>query len=263
MPRRSLIAARTHVPADVRGDGRPSARRCARRGARPPLPLLAAAAIVLLIGACAPAASEETEAVTTPTGPVAYVPRATGAAWAYLPDRATLDEPRVVVRVEGPTVVDGTVRTAWRMVGRGLDIRWFREHRDDGTFLVREERPGTVITFDPPIQEMVTGPLRVGQIWSGATTATVRFPEAAPENRTSTLALDWVTTVVDRRTVTVAAGTFEVFVLNFTTRTLDEDGTVLEELTQETWFSPYLGEVRTENGFFLVDSNLLGLPREP
>src|SRR6056297_3609043 len=238
MPRRSLIAARTHVPADVRGDGRPSARRCARRGARPPLPLLAAAAIVLLIGACAPAASEETEAVTTPTGPVAYVPRATGAAWAYLPDRATLDEPRVVVRVEGPTVVDGTVRTAWRMVGRGLDIRWFREHRDDGTFLVREERPG-------------------------ATTATVRFPEAAPENRTSTLALDWITTVVDRRPVTVAAGTFEVFVLNFTTRTLDEDGTVLEELTQETWFSPYLGEVRTENEFFLVDSNLLGLPREP
>jgi len=63
--------------------------------------------------------------------------------------------------------------------------------------------------------------------------------------------------------VTVAAGTFEVFVLNFTSRTLDEDGVVLEELTQETWFAPYLGEVRTENGFFLVDSNLLGLPREP
>ncbi len=225
--------------------------------------LLAVAAIVLLVGACAPAASEETEAVTTPTGPVAYVPRPTGAAWSYLPDRATLDQPRVVVRIEGPTVVDGQVRTAWRMVGRGLDVRWFREHREDGTYLVREERPGTAIAFDPPILEMVPGPLRVGQIWSGATTATVRFPEAEPENRTSTLALEWNTTVVDRRTVTVAAGEFEVFVLNFTTRTLDEDGVVLEELTQETWFSPYLGEVRTENGFFLVDSNLLGLPREP
>jgi hypothetical protein len=72
-----------------------------------------------------------------------------------------------------------------------------------------------------------------------------------------------VTTVVDRREVTVTAGTFEVFVLNFTSRTTDESGEVVDELTQETWFAPYLGEVRTENGFFLVDSNLLGLPRAP
>ncbi|MDZ7707529.1 MAG: hypothetical protein U5J97_06470 [Trueperaceae bacterium] len=262
MPRRIFTPARTRVLADVRGDVRRPVRIGARSPRRPLL-LLAAALIVSLVAGCAPTVSEETEAVTQPTGPLAYVPRETGAAWSYLPDRATLDEARVVVRVEGPTVVDGQVRTAWRMVGRGLEVRWFREHREDGTYLVREERPGTVITFDPPILEMVSGPLRVGQNWTGATTATVLFPEATAENRTSTLALEWVTTVVDRRSVTVAAGTFDVFVLNFTSRTLDEDGVVLEELTQETWFSPYLGEVRTENGFFLVDSNLFGLPREP
>lgn len=262
MPRRIFTPARTRVLADVRGDVRRPVRIGARSPRRPIL-LLAAALIVSLVAGCAPTVSEETEAVTQPTGPLAYVPRETGAAWSYLPDRATLDEARVVVRVEGPTVVDGQVRTAWRMVGRGLEVRWFREHREDGIYLVREERPGTVITFDPPILEMVPGPLRVGQNWTGATTATVLFPEATAENRTSTLALEWVTTVVDRRSVTVAAGTFDVFVLNFTSRTLDENGVVLEELTQETWFSPYLGEVRTENGFFLVDSNLFGLPREP
>jgi hypothetical protein len=232
--------------------------------ARPLRPLRAAALLLALAAAlvsCVPAASEETEVVTDPTGPLSYVPTATGARWTYLPDRATLDEPRVTMAVEGPTVVGGEVRTAWRMVGRGLDVRWFRDHREDGTYLVREERPGTIITFDPPILELPGEPLRVGQSWRGETTATLRFPDAEPENRLSSLDLQWVSTVVDRRSVTVAAGTFEVFVLNFTSRTLDEEGTVVEELTQETWFAPYLGEVRTENGFFLVDSNLIGLPR--
>lgn len=234
--------------------------------ARPLRPLRAAALLLTLaavLASCVPAASEETEVVTDPTGPLSYVPTATGARWSYLPDRATLDEPRVTMTVEGPTVVAGEVRTAWRMVGRGLDVRWFRDHREDGTYLVREERPGTIITFDPPILELPSGPLRVGESWRGETTATLRFPDAEPENRLSSLDLQWVSTVVDRRTVTVAAGTFEVFVVNFTSRTLDEEGTVVEELTQETWFAPYLGEVRTENGFFLVDSNLIGLPRAP
>lgn len=234
--------------------------------ARPLRPLRAAALLLVLaatLASCVPAASEETEVVTDPTGPLSYVPTATGARWTYLPDRATLDEPRVTMAVEGPTVVDGQVRTAWRMVGRGLDVRWFRDHREDGTYLVREERPGTIITFDPPIRELPGEPLRVGQSWRGETTATLRFPDAEPENRLSSLDLQWVTTVVDRRTVTVAAGSFEVYVLNFTSRTLDEDGRVVEELTQETWFAPYLGEVRTENGFYLVDSNLIGLPRAP
>lgn len=224
-----------------------------------------AAAVVVLLAACAPRASEEgpsAETASRVTGPVAYVPTATGARWSYLPNGAQLSEPLVVTTVEGPTVLDGQVRTAWRTAGRGLDVRFFREHRVDGIYLVREERPGTHITFDPAIRELPGPPLQVGQSWSGETTATVTFPEAASDNRSETLEIEWVNTVVDRRTVEVAAGEFEVFVLNFTSRTLDEDGRVVEELTQETWFSPYLGEVRTENGFFLVESNLIGLPRD-
>lgn len=225
------------------------------------LSALIAVTLLVFLGACVPASSEEASVVTTPTGPVAYQPTATGATWSYLPERAALDEPRVVVRVDGPTVVDGQVRTAWRLVGRGLQIAWFREHRTDGTFLVREERPGARIGFDPPLQELEPGPFRVGQSWGGTTTATLEFPDAAPENRRSTLSLEYRTTIVDRREVAVAAGTFEVFVLNFVSRTYDESGAVVEELTQETWYAPYLGEVRTENGFFLVESNLIGLPR--
>lgn len=75
--------------------------------ARPLRPLRAAALLLALVAAlasCVPAASEETEVVTDPTGPLSYAPTATGARWTYLPDRATLDEPRVTMAVEGPTM---------------------------------------------------------------------------------------------------------------------------------------------------------------
>ena len=237
----------------------PSPSRPARRAAG----LLAWLAIALLT-ACAPSATGDdgprAQAASRVTGPVQYIPTATGARWSYLPNGASLSEPLVVTTVEGPTVLDGQVRTAWRTYGRGLDTRFFREHGPDGTFLVREERPGTNIDFDPPVRELPAAPLRVGQTWSGETTATVTFPEAESGNRVRRMVIDWVTTVVDKRVVDVVAGEAEVFVLNFTSRTTDEDGNVVEELTQETWFAPYLGEVRTENGFFLVESNLIGLP---
>lgn len=249
--------------------GSPQTRSTSSRDAPRSRPTLVRAAVALLgavvmLAACAPSASDggpAAQAGSQVTGPVPYAPALTGARWVYLPDGAQLSEPLVVSTVLGPTVLDGQVRTAWRTVGRGLDIRFFRDHAADGTYLVREERPGTIIDFDPPILEQPAGPLRVGQTWSGATTATLTFPEAEVENRRQQLAIDWVTTVVDRRPVNVPAGSFEVFVLNFTTRSVDENGDVVEELTQETWYAPHLGQLRTENGFYLVESNLIGLPR--
>ena len=225
--------------------------------------MIAWIATLALLAACAPAAEDQAELVETPTGPLAYHPTPTGAVWSYLPERATLSESRLNTRIEGPTVLDGQVRVSWRTAGRGLEIRHFREHRSDGTYLFRTERPGTILTYDPPIHEMPDRELRVGDRWDGATTVTTRFPEARPENREQVLDVDYVTTVVDRRSVTVPAGTFEVFVLNFTSRTLDDSGEVIEEFTQERWFAPYLGIVRNEQGHLLVDSNLLELPRAP
>lgn len=220
--------------------------------------------LLLTLSACAPSAEPETTAAgTVLTGTVSYDPATTGGSWSYLPNGATLEDVPVVVTALGPTVVDGVVREAWRMTGRGFDVTWFRERRADGRYLVREERPGTEITFDPPILELPSGPLQVGDIWSGSTQATVTFPDAAPENRRSALRVDWSTTVVDRRTISVPAGTFDAFVLNFVTRTFDDQGTIVEQLTQEQWFVPYVGEVRTENALFLLSSNVLGLPRAP
>lgn len=220
--------------------------------------------LLVVLAACAPAAEDgERQAVEQLSDPVGYYPTQTGVRWSYLPNGAQLSDPRVEVTVEGPTVLDGETWIATHMEGRGLDVRWFRQERDDGIYLAREERPGLEIEFDPPLRELPgEGELRTGLTWNGETTASVTFPEATEENRHATRELSYRTTVVDRRTVTVAAGEFEVFVLNFTSRQTDEDGEVVDELTQEFWYAPFVGEVRTENEFYLVDGNFLDAPDE-
>lgn len=216
----------------------------------------------LVLAACAPAADERVT-VEQLTEPVTFYPSQTGARWEYLPDGARVSDPRLVRTIQGPSVLDGEVWVAWRTSGRGLDQTSFRQVTSDGVFLKRRLRPGTVITFDPPIQEFPPqSQLRVGATWAGETTAVLEFPQANPENRRASLDLTYTYTVVDRRTVTLLAGEFETFVVNLVTRTFDEDGTIVEELQQETWFVPYVGEVRIDSGHYLVDSNVLTTDEE-
>ena len=55
--------------------------------------------------------------------------------------------------------------------------------------------------------------------------------------------------------VRVPAGTFDVFVINLVTDQLTESGSVASSLTQELWYSPYVGEVRSVGGYYLVGLN--------
>jgi len=70
----------------------------------------------------------------------------------------------------------------------------------------------------------------------------------------------YVYTVVDKRQVTLAAGSFEVYVVAFTTRTMDANGNIANELTQQLWYTPYVGVIRDENGNVLIASNVLKAP---
>lgn len=212
--------------------------------------------LLLALAACAPSAEAPRVDVEQLSEPISYYPFQTGARWEYLPDGARLSDPSTVVRIEGPTVVSGAVWVAWHARGRGLDQMSYRDNRPSGVFLLREERLGTTFTFDPPLQEYPpAAQLRVGANWSGSTSVHL---SADGGRQQRTLVVDYVYTVVDKRPVTTPAGQFEVFVIDFTSRTFDDEGTITEELTQQTWFAPYVGEVRTRNGHLLVNSNVTG-----
>lgn len=226
--------------------------------ARPqPLAVLAIVALAVATAACAPVVDPGRVEIQQFSGTPSFFPQETGLRWSYLPDGARLDEARYVVTVEGPTVLDGDVWILFRLFGGGQDAGFYRQFRDDGVYLRRQTRPGGSFTFDPPIRELPAAhELRVGAIWSGSTAIEGVFPGAnRPEGRRFTQQVDYVYTVVDRRTVAVGGRSYEVFVIDFTTRAFDAEGAVAEELTQTLWFGPNVGTVRHENGWFLIETN--------
>lgn len=209
----------------------------------------------LLLTACAPSSSETPRVgVEQLTEPTTYYPYQTGATWEYLPNGARLTDPTTAVQVLGPTVLGGEVWIAWHARGRGLDEMSYRQVRPDGVWLKRQERLGTTYTFDPPLHEYPAAEtLRVGALWTGTTT--VRM-SADGGKQTLDLDVEYAYIVVDKRKVTVPAGEIDVYVIDFTSRTTDENGAIKDELTQTTWFSPFLGEVRLRNGQVLIRTNV-------
>lgn len=213
-------------------------------------------ALLVAIAACAPVQEQGRVAVQQLAATPSFYPQETGIEWAYLRDGARLDDPRYVETIEGPTVLEGDVWIAFRLVGGGQDVTHFRQFRADGVYLRRQTRPGGSFTFEPPIRELpAEGELRVGAQWRGSTVATGVFPDAPAGQQRFTQSIDYVYTVVDRRPVTVADRVFDVFVIDRTARTFGEDGGVVDEVSQQVWFAPGVGKVRHENGWFLVATN--------
>lgn len=210
-------------------------------------------AILSLLAACAPAPAERVSVVQT-TRPPTYYPHPTGAFWRYLPEGEAEDVPALVQQVEGPTVIGGERLTAWRATGRGLETRTYRDYRESGVYIARETGPGYVTTISPPIREWPqAGTLRVGSSWGGEAVATVTFTEADAQEE---VRLEYRFEVVDERSIETTAGAFEVFVIAFESRSYGPDRQTEETLRQEVWFTPFVGEVRTDNGLVLVETNV-------
>ena len=220
-------------------------------------PVLAIVAVlaVVLIAACAPTAEEGTVAIDQLRDEITYYPAQTGATWQYLPEGARLNAPRAGIVVEGPTVVDGEVWISFREIRPGFEQRSYRQVRPEGVFLHSQVRLGiTTLRYDPPLQEFpAPDSLRVGTQWSGETTVHLTL---TGDTDTEQRHVSYVYTVVDQRTVTVPAGEIEVYVIDLTTRLLDEEGIVVDEESLQTWFTPYLGEVRLRTGHVLVETNV-------
>ena len=219
--------------------------------------------LAAFLSGCIPAEKSEKVKAVQNVNEVSYYPHEVGASWEYLEDGAPLDSTPVVATVIGPTVANSEIWIATHLLGQGLDVTWFRQYRDDGVYLLKEERPGQVFTYDPPLKELpAVGSLRLGAVWDGDIEVEIYFPDAKPEPKTITRKLHYSYTVVDERTVTLATGETKIFVINFIASEINNLNTNYDLVKQETWFSPYLGEVKTEDGFILVKTNLVGLNKK-
>ena len=216
--------------------------------------------LIALVTGCLPQ-TEEAERVTVDqfAGSVSFYPQETGIVATYVPPGGSLESPALQQIIEGPTVLNDDIWIATSIVGVGLSGYRYRQYRPDGVYRLRETAPGVITTYDPPIREFpAEGELFVGSSWTGETTATVFFADAKPEKQTQIQTVSYTYTVVDKRTINnLPVGPVEVFVVNLVGRLFDADGAVSQEITQEVWFSPYVGEVKTREGFLLIATNTI------
>ena len=213
----------------------------------------------MVLTACVPSSTRDTTVVGAQTlgQRTSFFPQEPGTLWQYLPEGSTLSGLPVVRTVEGPRVVNGERYVMYHSLGRGMDVRSYRQITRDGVFLVRQEGPGYVLELSPPIQEYPAPDLLgVGHTWQGSSSARIRFAEALNGQNTQTFTTNYSYTVVDKRRVQTNIGQFEVFVINIESQRLDADGIVTETLNQERWFTPYVGDIKTEQDMLLVASNI-------
>lgn len=204
----------------------------------------------LALAACAPVTqAPERATAQTPVAAASFYPQETGLTWEYLPAGEELTRPRYRLSVQGPAEFGGQRAVAYRMEGRGTDQTWFRQVGDGGVRLLGFTKPGLVVTLNPPMQELPpASDWRAGLTWEGESELQViQGREVVQRGRVT-----WRFSVLERRSVSVPAGGHEVWVVS---RQLRDDVGGLFPLSEQLWFAPHVGEVRTPEGLLLVARN--------
>ena len=210
--------------------------------------------LALCLGGCAPRHSAERFEVTYPLSAVTFYPATAGLRWEYLEPGEDVTAPRFRKEVLGKTRIGEQILTMSRFYGRGFNVTSFEDYRADGVFLVREDRAGSVLVYEPAYQAWpAQKDLTLGASWGGNTTAKIYKDRGGVDSA----AIRYRYTVVDTRRLKLGKGeaerVFEVFVVSLQT-TEDVAGRAVQS-NAEVFFMPYVGEVRTRSGLFLIDTN--------
>lgn len=207
--------------------------------------------VTALLGSCAPTrpAAPSTVTATTNTSGVSFYPYETGLSWTYVPEGEANAAPYLLEAV-GPGIFQGKNVYRLHLTGRGADQTWYRTFDDSGVKLHGFSKPGVNVVLNPAWQEAPpAGSWRVGLHWEG-TSAIQVVSDAGKVEASGTLSYRY--DVQDQRQVKLPAGTFNVYVV---TRQISDSIGGLFPATQQYWFAPYVGEVRTPENLLLTARN--------
>lgn len=219
------------------------------------MPALRFSVLAALLGAvlasCTPQASTPgTVQSSTPLSRVSFYPHETGLQWAYLPEGEAAGGAPYVVQNLGPTLFAGEAVNATRMTGRGADQTWYRVSDAQGVKLLGLRKPGVTVQLQPAWLEFpAPDAWRVGLTWTGQSQARLVGDDGTVKG-SGTLTYSYL--VQERRQVSTPGGRFDVWVV---TRQISDTVGGLFPATQQLWFAPFVGEVRTPEGLLLTERN--------
>ena len=208
-----------------------------------------------LLAACAPAQQARQAPVTASTSvsQVSFYPFQAGLNWSYLPDGDTQGGQPYTLKALGPSVFGSVQAQAYNLSGRGADQTSYRLISAQGVQLLGFRKPGLSVRLDPPWQEaLAEGAWKVGLAWQGESSITVQ----SDDGRTNVSGkVKYSYRVLDQRNVSIGTQSYRVWVVN---RQITDTVGGLFPASQEQWFMPYVGDIRTPEGLLLTGRNFAG-----
>ena len=208
-----------------------------------------------LLAACAPAQQARQVPVTASTSvsQVSFYPFQAGLNWSYLPDGDTQGGQPYTLKALGPSVFGSVQAQAYNLSGRGADQTSYRLISAQGVQLLGFRKPGLSVRLDPPWQEaLAEGAWKVGLAWQGESDITVQ----SDDGRTNASGkVKYSYKVLDQRNVSIGTQSYRVWVVN---RQITDTVGGMFPASQEQWFMPYVGDIRTPEGLLLTGRNFAG-----
>lgn len=205
-----------------------------------------------LLSGCVPRTSKPDPKVETitPVGSVSFYPREPGLTWYYLLEGDSTSSAPYTLKSLGQTVYVGQTVQSYQLTGRGADQTWFRTTSQSGVKLLGLRKPGVNVYLDPPWQEYpAENAWKAGLTWQGQSRVTVSGDDGKVQAEGT---LNYSYLVQEKRRVQTPGGTFDVWVI---TRQMSDTVGGLFPATQELWFTPYVGEVKTPESLLLIGRN--------
>lgn len=229
---------------------RPAPR--ARPALRPVLHGLGLAALLLAASGCTPRPTAEPGRATAApvVNTVSFYPSQTGLSYSYLPEGDPLNALPYTLTITGPTLFGDRPAIAYRFVGRGAEQTNYRQVSDGGVLLLGFSKPGLTVNLTPPWRESPpSGEWRAGLQWGGESNVQVFAEGKVVQQGSATYRY----TVLEERTVNVAGESRRVWVVN--RQINDSVGGLFPTASQEYWFAPFYGDLRTPEGLLQVNRN--------
>jgi hypothetical protein len=217
--------------------------------------LLTSLAVSAVLAACAPTQQAQQAPVTanTSVSRVSFYPDQAGLSWTYLPDGDTQSGQPYTLRALGPTLFGSSQAQAFNLSGRGADQTSYRLISAQGVQLLGFRKPGLSVRLDPPWQEALSeGAWKIGLAWKGESNIAVQ----SDDGKTNVSGkVNYSYRVLDQRSVSIGGQNYRVWVVN---RQITDTVGGLFPASQEEWFMPYVGDVRTPEGLLLTGRNFSG-----
>lgn len=215
-----------------------------------PRTLLAFAAALTLLTACAPATHTTITRppLRPPLTPAAdYHPNEPGVTLTYLDGTGGAYR----LTTLAPTLLTGAPHQHQRYEGPAGARETYRIINDSGVHLARIDDDSGVTTYDPPLLELPpAGRLQVGLTWGGESTARhYQSAEAARPDDITTVA--YLHTVTD--TLNVRIGDHRVTAYLIATEEYHRRGDDITTSRRTRWYAPYWGDVINASGHRLED----------